>query len=208
VLFQGDSITETGRRSEALAPNQPEALGSGYALLVAAALLRAHPEADLRIFNRGVSGNRLPELEARWQKDTLDLSPDILSILIGVNDYWHTLSHGYPGTAQSYERGYTGLLERTRRALPEVRLVVLEPFVLHCGVVTDAWFPAFDAYRTAARRVAAGAGASFIELQSVFDRSSSDAPATYWAADGVHPTAAGHAVIADAWLAAVNPVTH
>ena len=204
LLFQGDSITDAGRNRGAAGPNQADALGLGYPLRVASALLEQHPERGLECFNRGVSGNTVPDLEQRWQTDTVDLKPDILSILIGVNDYWHTLNGSYHGTVADYETGYAALLERTKAALPGVRLVVLEPFVLRCGAVTDAWFPEFDARRAAAQRVASHAGAGFLALQALFDQLSRRAPPAYWAADGVHPTVAGHGAIAELWLKTVS----
>src|SRR2546428_2702873 len=154
VLFQGDSITDCGRDRKLPDPNAASALGSGYPLLVAAAALAAHPDRALRFYNRGVSGNKVPDLEQRWAADTLALKPDVLSILVGVNDFWHKLGRGYTGTVQDYESQYAALLQETRRALPDVRLIVLEPFVLRCGAVDDRWFPEFDERRAAAQRVA------------------------------------------------------
>src|ERR1700716_2645203 len=107
VLFQGDSITDAGRDRGVADPNAARALGSGYPLLVAAAALAAHPDRGLRFYNRGVSGNKVPDLAARWATDTVALAPDVLSILIGVNDFWHKLGHNYAGTVQDYENQYT-----------------------------------------------------------------------------------------------------
>jgi lysophospholipase L1-like esterase len=204
ILFQGDSITDAGRDRAATGANLASGLGGGYPLLIAASELSAHPDRGLQFFNRGLSGNRVPDLDARWAADTLELKPDVLSVLVGVNDYWHTLNGSYHGTAADYETGYAALLDSTRRALPRVRLVVLEPFVLRCGVVTEAWIPEFDRRRAAAARVAQAAGAIFLPLQAWFDRLSADAPPTYWSADGVHPTPAGHGAIARAWMEAVT----
>lgn len=204
VLFQGDSITDAHRDRAVTEPNRAEALGSGYPLLVASQLLAARPDAGFRFLDRGISGNKVPDLESRWQADTLDLKPDVLSLLIGVNDLWHKMSGGYDGTVEQYESGYAALLDRTTRALPAVRLVVLEPFVLRTGAVTAAWFPEFDLRRAAAARVAAGAGATFIALQAMFDRLVGQAPPEYWAADGVHPTPAGHGAIAELWTRSVS----
>src|SRR5437867_1363521 len=169
VLFQGDSITDAGRDRQVSEPNLARGLGSGYPLLVAAAALAAHPDRELRFYNRGVSGDKVPDLASRWATDTLALAPDVLSILVGVNDFWHKLSKGYTGTVQQYEDQYVALLDQTRRALPRVRVLVLEPFVLRCGAVDDRWFPEFDERRAAARRVAQHAGASFVPLQAAFD---------------------------------------
>jgi lysophospholipase L1-like esterase len=203
ILFQGDSITDAGRDRAAMGANLASGLGGGYPLLITASELSAHPDRGFQFFNRGVSGNRVPDLDARWAADTLDLKPDVLSVLVGVNDYWHTLNGSYHGTAADYETGYAALLDSTRRALPAVRLVVLEPFLLRCGVVTDAWIPEFDRRRAAAARVAQAAGAIFLPLQALFDRLSADASPTYWSADGVHPTPAGHGAIARAWMETV-----
>jgi lysophospholipase L1-like esterase len=200
VLFQGDSITDCGRDRALLEPNRAAALGTGYPLMIAAQHLAGRPDSGFRFFNRGISGNKVPDLESRWQADTLDLKPDVLSILVGVNDLWHKLSGRYDGTVEQYETGYAALLERTRQALPDTRLVVLEPFVLRTGAVTDAWFPEFDLRRAAAARVAAGARATFIPLHAMFERLSAQAPPAYWAADGVHPTVAGHGAIAQLWM--------
>ena len=204
VLFQGDSITDGGRNRAASEPNQPGALGSSYPLLVASAALAAHPDRALKFYNRGVSGNKVPDLEQRWAADTLDLKPDMLSILVGVNDFWHKLGRGYTGTVEDYEHEYAALLDETRRALPQVRLIVLEPFVLRCGAVDDRWFPEFDQRRAAAQRVAQHARATFVPLQTVFDHLAGRAAPQYWAADGVHPTPAGHAVIAERWRRAAH----
>ena len=204
VLFQGDSVTDCGRDRSATDPNAAGALGSGYPLLVASAVLAARPEGALKFYNRGVSGNKVPDLQERWAHDTLDLKPDVLSILIGVNDFWHKLSMGYTGTVQDYENQYTALLAQTRQALPRARLIVLEPFVLRCCAVNEQWFPEFTARQAAAARVASRAGATFVPLQAVFDQRVRTAPPQYWASDGVHPTVAGHAVIAEQWRRAAH----
>ena len=205
ILFQGDSITDCHRDRAVAEPNQAAALGTGYPLLIASHLLRERPGAGLRIFNRGVSGNTVPDLDARWQADALDLKPDLVSILIGVNDIWHKFSGTYNGTVEQYESGYNALLDRTKQALPGVRLVVLEPFVLRTGAVADAWFPEFDQRRAVAARVARRAGATLVPLHDLFQRLAREASPEYWAADGVHPTVAGHGVIARTWLDVVKP---
>jgi lysophospholipase L1-like esterase len=204
VLFQGDSITDCGRDRNSADANSAGALGNGYALLAASAALAAHPDRGLRFYNRGISGNKIPDLQQRWGNDTVALRPDVLSILIGVNDFWHTLTHGYKGTVQDYEAQYTILLDDTRRALPQVRLIVFEPFVLRTGAVDERWFPEFDTRRAAAARVAQHARATFVPLQSIFNERLRQAPAPYWAADGVHPTPAGHGVIAEQWRRAAK----
>ncbi len=205
VLFQGDSITDTRRsRPEAGTPNKQEPLGTGYAWMTAAALLTAPKGETLKIFNRGISGNKVFQLAERWQTDTLDLKPDVLSILIGVNDIWHQLGGRYDGTVEKYENDYRALLKQTKAALPEVRLVICEPFVLRCGAVNDSWFPEFDKYRAAARKVAEEQQAVFVPFQSLFDNAVKYAPPEHWAGDGVHPSPFGAALMAAEWLRCVQ----
>ena len=204
VVFQGDSITDGGRDRTVSGPNDERGMGSSYAALLMRDLRSAHPERPWRFFNRGVSGNKLPELQARWATDTIALRPDILSILAGVNDYWHKRSFGYTGTTADYERQYTSLLAETRTALPGVTLVVLEPFVLRTGAVDATWFPEFDERRAAAARVASAAGAHFVPLQGAFDARAAETGPERWARDGVHPTAEGHALIAAQWRSVVG----
>jgi len=208
VLFQGDSITDAGRnRKTAAKANDQTALGRGYAWLAAAELLVQHHAEDgsnVSIFNRGISGHKVFQLANRWQRDCLDLKPNLVSILIGVNDIWHTKNGKYKGTVPIYEHDYDQLLARTRDQLPGVRLVVCEPFVLRCGAVKESWFPEFDGYRAAARNVANKHGAVFVPFQSMFDKASSYAPSEHWAKDGVHPSPAGAALMAHTWITTVN----
>lgn len=205
LLFQGDSITDAGRDRKRQQMNDGRSLGRGYPALIAAELLSSRPQDSLRIHNRGISGNKVPDLDARWEADTLAIKPDILSILIGVNDIWHKLNGKYDGTAETYEKGFAALLERTRKAMPWTRIVVCEPFVLRCGAVNDEWFPEFDRRREAARRVADGAGADWVPFQSMFDDALKHAEPAYWAADGVHPSVAGHGLMARTWIDTVKP---
>ena len=200
ILFQGDSITDAGRnrRAEKRA-NDAGALGRGYAFLAASQLLAENPDIQLQIYNRGISGNKVFQLRDRWDKDCLALMPDILSILIGVNDIWHGLNGKYDGTADTYAKDYRALVARTQRELPGVELVICEPFVLRCGAVNETWFPEFDRYRAAARDIATDAQALFVPFQSMFDIAIEHAQPSHWAADGVHPTMAGSYLMAQTW---------
>jgi lysophospholipase L1-like esterase len=205
VLFQGDSITDAGRdRAREAQANDQAALGGGYAFLAAAGLLCSRPEAKLRVHNRGISGHKVHQLAERWDADCLDLRPDLVSILIGVNDIWHKRGGHYDGTLEVYERDYDALLERTKQALPQVRLVVCEPFVLRCGAIDDSWFPEFDGYRAAARRVADKHAAAWVGFHAMFEQAVKLAPPEHWAGDGVHPSAAGAALMAQEWLRVVR----
>jgi len=201
ILFQGDSITDAGRNREAKDPNNQSALGGGYAFLTAADLLNTFPSKNLKIYNKGISGNKVYQLADRWQTDCLDFKPAVLSILIGVNDYWHKHNGNYDGTVEIYERDLRTLLKRTRETLPDTKIVICEPFaVLGCKAVDGTWFPEFDQYRVAARKLAGEFNTIFIPYHDIFAKASKVAPPTYWTADGVHPTIAGAKLMSEAWM--------
>jgi lysophospholipase L1-like esterase len=205
ILFQGDSITDSGRNKEDNSINNPKSLGSGYPMLAGAALLEKYSPLSLKIYNKGISGNKVFQLADRWDKDCLALKPDILSILIGVNDIWHKLNGQYNGTVDIYRKDYIALLDRTRKALPNVKLIICEPFAVP-GVkaVDDKWYPEFYDYQKAAKEIAAQFGATFIPYQKIYDEAQKRAPGVYWTGDGVHPTLAGAQLMAQAWLTAVK----
>ncbi len=206
ILFQGDSITDAGRdRKTEGSANNPSMLGRGYPFHLAGQLLADHAALGLSVFNRGISGNKVPDLDARWQPDCLDLKPAVLSILIGVNDLWHKLNGKYEGTPEIYRDGFTALIKRTKDALPDVTLVICEPFVLRCGAVNDNWFPEFETRRAFAAEVAKASGAIWVPFQEKFTEAvKAGTEPAYWAADGVHPTQAGHALMAKVWREAVG----
>ncbi len=205
VLLQGDSITDYGRRREVTTFNSPEALGYGYASRIASALVLNHAALAPRIYNRGVSGDKVYQLRDRWQTDCYDLQPDVLSILIGVNDFWHAIDGHYDGTPEVYRRDYLALMEQTRNKLPNTQVIICEPYAIN-GVkaVTDAWYPQFDEIRAAAREVADQYADVFVPFQTVFDQALEVAPASYWTGDGVHANLAGSQLMAQAWLEATG----
>jgi len=205
VLFQGDSITDWGRDHAKSSPNDTGSLGSGYVILTAGQLLLKYPTLDLKIYNKGISGNKVYQLADRWDADCIGLKPNVLSIHIGVNDYWHTLTNGYTGTIETYITDYHKLLDRTKQALPDVKLVICEPFALK-GVraVDDKWYPTFDLFRKAARDIADEYNAAFVPFQGVFDKALELAPAPYRNLDGRHPPLAGEALIARAMMEGVG----
>jgi lysophospholipase L1-like esterase len=205
ILFQGDSITDAGRNKEDMGFNAGRNLGSGYPVLAAASLLRKYASLDMKIYNKGISGNKVFQLAERWDKDCIEIKPDILSILIGVNDIWHKLNGRYDGTVEIYRRDYIALLERTKAALPNVELIICEPFAVN-GVkaVDEKWYPEFYDYQKAARDIAARFGAVFIPYQSVFDEAQKLAPGSYWTGDGVHPSLAGAQLMAEAWVSVIK----
>jgi lysophospholipase L1-like esterase len=205
ILFQGDSITDSGRNKEDSGFNTARNLGSGYPMLAGAAILNKYEALNLKIYNKGISGNKVFQLAERWDIDCLDLNPDVLSILIGVNDIWHKLNGTYNGTAEIYRNDYIALLERTMKALPNVKLIICEPFAVK-GVkaVDDKWYPEFFDYQKAAKDIARQFRATFIPFQSVFDEAQKRAPGSYWTGDGVHPSLAGAQLMAKAWMKALE----
>lgn len=202
ILFQGDSITDAGRNREHYAPNTSQGLGQGYAALASAHLLFKYGTFQLKCYNRGISGNKVPQLQDRWQNDCIAIQPQILSILIGVNDFWHQRTHGYQGTAQSYKDQYKSLIDNTLEHLPKVKLIIGEPFAISgIQAVSEDWFPAFDAYRSAAQSIAESYQAKWVPYQQIFEVAMTEVPASYWTYDGVHTTLAGAQLMAEAWLA-------
>jgi lysophospholipase L1-like esterase len=205
VLFQGDSITDMHRKKDDQAANSPAALGLGYPFLTVGELLYRYPGKRLKCYNKGISGNKVYQLADRWDADCLDLKPTVLSILVGVNDFWHTLVNGYKGTVKTYRDDYVALLDRTKQKLPEVKLIIGEPYAVK-GVkaVDEKWYPVFNEYRQAAREIADRFGAAFIPYQDVYDKAQKSAPGSYWTVDGVHPSLAGARLMAQAWLETVK----
>lgn len=209
ILFQGDSVTDVSRNRES-----ENYAGHGYATMVKGRLGYEQP-GQYEFFNRGVSGNRIVDLYARVKCDVLNLKPDVLSILIGINDVWHEYSHNNGVDAKKFERVYDLLLEEITQALPQVRLLILEPFVLP-GTATvnteevpdrlEGFLRETPLRAQAARRVAEKYGAIFVPLQEKFDEACKLAEPSYWLHDGVHPTAMGHELITRAWLKAFEQI--
>jgi len=205
ILFQGDSITDCGRVYDAVNYNTPAQLGRGYAALAAARLLLDAPGA-YTVINKGISGNRVTDLFARWKIDALNLKPDVISILIGVNDVWHEISRQNGVDAKQFEQVYRMLLEWTREVLPSVKFLIMEPFALPSDVVKDNFMPEVKERAAAARKIAGEFNAIFLPLQDKLDAAAKLMPNEYWLYDGVHPAPAGNQLIADAWLEAAKPL--
>lgn len=186
ILFQGDSITD-GNRGRGLDPS--DILGHSYAFIIAARHGAAFPQRNLEFLNRGIQGNTVGDLEKRWQNDTLDLKPDLLSILIGVNDHDADVLLG------NYERIYSRLLDQARAANPKLKLVLCEPFMKVAGHFIDR----LRQRQEIVSRLAQKFEAAFVPFQRVFDEATQLAPASYWIWDGVHPTYRGHQLMADEW---------
>ena len=206
ILFQGDSITDGGRQR--VGNDLNHIMGQDYAYLIAARLGARFPERQLTFLNRGISGNTATDLAARWQADALDLKPDVISILVGVNDAADVVDHRAKAvSAEQFEQTYDQIIQDTRKALPNVRLVLCEPFILPVGRVKTGW-EKWSAEMASRRQVVAKLAAKYhlplVPFQKVFDDACQRAPAEYWIWDGVHPTYAGHQLMADAWLRALD----
>ena len=186
ILFQGASTTDCGRnRDVEESPNDRFGLGQGYVFIAAAELLGTRPADGLRFFNRGIGGNRVVDLYARILRDTINLKPDIVSILIGVNDTWHGKTHCYGVPVPKYERVYREFLNEVRTALPGVKFVLCEPFILRCGVIAEDWIDEIDQRREVVAKLSKEFDSVLVPFQSVFDRAVKKAPPEYWAANGV-----------------------
>lgn len=199
ILFQGDSITDCGRDHQV-----PGSLGNGYVHMLAGMLAGLHPALGAECLNRGISGNRTGDLLNRWDKDCLDLKPDVLSIMIGINDVWRRYDRKMPTDAATYRDNYRLLLERTREALPSLQLILLEPFLLPVPEDRIQWREDLDPKIDAVRHLAREYKAMFVPLDGFFAAASMHQPPAFWAPDGVHPSPAGHGLIAKAWLEAVG----
>lgn len=198
VLFLGDSITDTGRNK-----NNGSLLdiGQGYAAIIAAKLSRENPK-KYEFINRGVSGNRVVDLYQRIKADFWNLKPDVCSILIGVNDVWHEIN-GNGVEAERFENVYRMLLNDTKKVLPDIKFILIEPFVLNACATKDHW-DMFEGEvqkrREIVKKLAAEFDTGLVLLQDKFDKLADEYGAEYWLGDGVHPTIAGHQIIAEEWL--------
>lgn len=204
ILFQGDSITDAGRDRETTEPNIRQGIGSGYVQHTASALLLNHYDKQLQIYNRGIGGNIVQQLEERWGDDCLKLKPDLLSVLIGIND---TALANRPEQAShtpaEFDQCLRRLLDQVRHQNPAVKLVVCEPFFQSVHKEQEAWQDGFEHRRAITKTVAADLGAAFVPFQSLFEDLFKLAPVPYWLPDGVHPTLPAHRRMSDLWLETV-----
>lgn len=201
ILFQGDSITDAGRPKD-----NDITTGYGYATMVMGELGCSYPN-QYKMYNRGISGNRIVDLYARMKIDILNLKPDIMSILIGVNDVWHEIDFANGVEAEKFYKVYDMLIEEVKEALPDIQIMIMEPFILKAEGIEGCWDYFYSEVRKRAeksREIAEKHHLPFIALQDKFDEAAKLAPNTDWLRDGVHPTAAGHELIKREWLKAFN----
>ena len=199
ILFQGDSITDAGRSRE-----DEKHLGRGYPCFVSAELGFEEPGA-YRFINRGIGGNRVVDLYARIKADIINLKPDVMSILIGINDVWHEVEKQNGVDAEKYFRVYSMLIEEVKEALPDIKIMIIEPFVLKASATEQNWeYFKIETQkrREMAKKIAEDYHLKYVPLQNKFDKAEKIAPADYWLSDGVHPTYVGHELIKKEWLKA------
>ena len=199
ILFQGDSITACHRDL-----NNPADLGQGYAGLVARALEKKYP-GQFTFVNRGVSGDRITDLYQRRQADILDVQPDVISILVGVNDVWHEKTGGTGVDVETYLDTYHDLLTELRQALPNTKIMLMEPFVNEGSATEDdiEWFEGEMAMRSeAVQMLCAKHDVFFLSLQFDLYDLEEQKPAGHWTLDGIHPTLNFHQYMADKWVKA------
>ena len=193
VVFQGDSVTDCWRGRF----NDTD-LGSGYAMMAAAHFAAQFPEKQVQFFNRGVSADRVRNLEARWEEDCLALHPDWVSILIGINDTWRRYDQNDPTPVAAFATTYRAILEAT--TAQGARIIICEPFLLPVSAEQMTWREDLDPKIAVIRQLAQEYRAWFIPLDGLFARVATRREPIFWADDGVHPSPAGHALIARAWL--------
>ena len=204
-LFQGDSITDAGRDDE----NQDNfGLGCGYAFLLAADIEK-NRKGEIKFLNRGKSGDRITDVYARIKEDIINIKPDFMSILIGVNDVSHELTQGCGVTPEKFNKIYNLLIEEIKEALPEIKIIILEPFVLKGSATNELWEQFNCEVRKLAiisEKVAKQYNIKFVPLQNKFDDASSDGDTRYWSVDGIHPTSAGHQIIKEEFKKAIKEI--
>lgn len=206
ILLLGDSITDMGRDRNS-ADIYPFAFGNGYPFIVNSRL-GEESVLDYEVINRGISGDRIVDVYARIKKDCWNLAPDVMSILIGINDIWHEIEGKNGVEIDRFERIYSMLIEDTKKALPNVKIMLLAPFVLE-GTATSVHLDKFSIvseYSRVVEKIAEKYGLTFIPLQAKFDEEAKRVGADKLLYDGVHPTVAGSTIIANEWLKAFSKI--
>ena len=194
ALFVGDSITDAGRK------NDPRGFyGNGYVRRIHQ--LVNSPEHQLTVLNRGIAGNRAIDLRARWERDVLAERPDVLTVLVGINDTWRRYDGSDdPTSASVFQSVYRELIHQSVAAGTS-RIVLLEPFLVPRVDAHYGWRSEdLDAKIAAVHSVASEFGADVIQLDSPINSLDRASGVGTVADDGVHPTEAGHNLIADQWF--------
>lgn len=205
ILFFGDSITDASRNRER--PEQIDGLGGGYVRIVADRLYSTNPN-KYEIINTGISGNRIVDLYQRIKKDFWNYKPDVLNILIGVNDVWHEIDHANGVELDRFEQVYRMLIKDTLKVLPNVKIFLMEPFLLegwatiNTEVMPDRYsrFENVYEYAKVVKKLADEFNLPFIALQEKLSKKASEVGAKHVLIDGVHPNFLGASIIADAFI--------
>lgn len=188
LVLQGDSITDAGRSLN------NEDLGEGYARMVAKYIENFYPDLSMKVYNRGISGHRSKDLVERWDRDCLSLNPTVVTLLIGINDVWRSFDRNDPTSAEEYGKNCEELMKRTKDA--GAALIVLEPYAVPVGVVSDEWRKDLDPKIDVLRKLAVKYADAYIPLDGIFYDLTVRSSPDIWTGDGVHPLPAGHRVIA------------
>jgi Lysophospholipase L1 and related esterases len=194
VLFQGDSVTDGGRDCENL-----DDMGFGYPMMTASWFAALHPEKNVRFINKGISGDQVKDLKSRWDKDCIQLKPTLVSILIGINDCWRRFDSNDPTPVEQFASTYTYILDRLQEA-DNPKIILCEPFVLPALEDRRAWREDLDPKIHVVRELARQYKALLLPLDGIFSSAASFKEPGFWTPDGVHPSPAGHALIAKEWL--------
>lgn len=204
-LFQGDSITD-GNRGRDNDPNH--IMGHGYAFSVASRVGADFPLKKLQFYNRGISGNSVTDLQKRWEKDTLNLKANILSILVGINDVNAVIENWDNKTSiAEFETTYRNLLEQQRKQNPTTLFVLGIPFVYPVGARKEnweTWKSEVDKRAKIVRKLAPDFNAIVVDYPTVFDKAMKNTEPDYWIWDGIHPTVFGHELMAREWIRQVS----
>ncbi len=203
ILFQGDSITD-GNRGRSNDLNHIH--GHGYQYILASEMYIDNLDKNIEVINRGISGNRISDLHARWKEDCIDLKPTVLSILVGINDLNYHFETGSAPTPEKYSETYRSILEQALSQNPDLFVVIMEPFfgVSECKEFSDFMQTNVGRYAAEVRKIADEYNAVFVPLQDMFDEyaKTTDIFKLLW--DGVHPTTGGHQLVTKRWKECVE----
>ena len=194
ILFMGDSITDCEREYENIS-----SMGFGYPIIIASILGAKYPELNLNFINKGISGNRSKDLVERWDEDVIKFNPDILTIFVGINDTWRKYDHDDETTVEEYERNYRIMLDKTKEKT-NAQIIMISPYVLPFPEDRKAWREDLDPKIAVVEKLAKEYGAIYVKMDEILNKKCDVMPPDYWTIDGVHPTCAGHGVIANELL--------
>ncbi|MCL2377133.1 MAG: SGNH/GDSL hydrolase family protein [Defluviitaleaceae bacterium] len=208
VLFFGDSITDANRlKEDQMEWNKAHRLGTGYVGFIAAQHLYENPGCETRLINKGIAGNRAKDLYCRLHDDVIVQKPDVISIMIGINEVWCKQNATGEVEPARFAFTYRAILDEIKEKLGDIPIVIIEPFCLPNERLTggyDTWVKLLEPLQEASKVIAKEYNCRFVPMQEEFNKLLAQAPAEYWLWDGIHPLSAGHMAIAKAWMAAAG----